>query len=536
MSSHPWRTLAGLPRITWLLAAATLVNRAGTMVMPFLALYLTRALGYPASITSALFVAYGVGAFVGGPLAGRACDRFGAARVLVACLLASGAVLLAFPLARELPAVAASVLVFALTSEGVRPATMTLAGALVPAERRKSAFVVNRLAVNLGMSIGPAIGGFLASTDFRLLFLVDGVTSLAAGALLAVAFRARHAEAEATGVAARAPASRAALSDPIFRAFLLGVVFVGVVFFQLDAAVPLYLVAALGIPERGYGVLCTINTVDDHRARGAAERRDRRLVPRAHADARRAPRRARVRRVRARERRGHRDIMVVLTCGEMMLFPALSAFVADVSPEGRSGEYMGAYSMAFALAFAIGPALGAAVLDRFGGRVLWPGALVASIACAGLPASAARRKARRRGISPRRHGEHGDFDFFLRALRVSVVKSPSLARSHCCSGRSSSGRPCSRSPSRTSRTCRSSSGRPCSRSRSRTSRSCRSSSGRCRCSRSRSRRRRTCRSSSGLLAVGVGAARAAVAAGAAAVAVAVGVGAARAALAARARP
>ena len=43
---NPWRGLAGLPRAVWVLSAATLVNRSGTMFVPFLVLYLTRARGY----------------------------------------------------------------------------------------------------------------------------------------------------------------------------------------------------------------------------------------------------------------------------------------------------------------------------------------------------------------------------------------------------------------------------------------------------------------------------------------------------------
>ena len=39
---NPWRGLQGLPVEIWVLAAVTLVNRAGTMVLPFLALYITR--------------------------------------------------------------------------------------------------------------------------------------------------------------------------------------------------------------------------------------------------------------------------------------------------------------------------------------------------------------------------------------------------------------------------------------------------------------------------------------------------------------
>jgi MFS family permease len=63
--------------------------------------------------------------------------------------------------------------------------------------------------------------------------------------------------------------------------------------------------------------------------------------------------------------------VVVWTFGEMFLFPALAAYVTDIAPPSRRGEYMGLTQMAMSLAFAIGPWAGTAVLEKFGGRTLW---------------------------------------------------------------------------------------------------------------------------------------------------------------------
>ena len=106
---------------------------------------------------------YGAGALVAAPVAGRLSDRLGPIRIMRASLLLSGVVLLAFPLARGLPAIVAMTLVLSITSEAFRPANMTIMGDLVAPERRKTAFALNRLAINLGMSVGPALGGLLAT-------------------------------------------------------------------------------------------------------------------------------------------------------------------------------------------------------------------------------------------------------------------------------------------------------------------------------------------------------------------------------------
>src|SRR3972149_3432655 len=100
---HPWRSLGALPRDLWILAGARPVNRAGTMVLPFLALYLTRRLGISASAAGALLALWGAAELVTAPIAGRLCDRFGALPVMTLSLLASAALMVVYPLATPPP-------------------------------------------------------------------------------------------------------------------------------------------------------------------------------------------------------------------------------------------------------------------------------------------------------------------------------------------------------------------------------------------------------------------------------------------------
>src|SRR5512141_448315 len=98
---NPSRGLAGLPRALWVLSFATLVNRSGTMFVPFLVLYLTRARGYTPAAAGAVLALFGAGALLAAPVSGRLADRFGPMRVMPASLGISGALLLLFPLARS---------------------------------------------------------------------------------------------------------------------------------------------------------------------------------------------------------------------------------------------------------------------------------------------------------------------------------------------------------------------------------------------------------------------------------------------------
>jgi predicted MFS family arabinose efflux permease len=387
-----WRALSALPRAAWALCAAMLVNRAGTMALPFLMLYLTRRLGASASQAAAVLALYGGASLVAAPLSGRLCDRVGPDRILKASLWSSGLVLLAFPLARSYAAVLFMTLAWALTAELLRPAAMALLADLTPPELRKPAYALNRVAVNLGMSIGPAAGGLLCDVSFAALFVADGATSLLAALWLwrAVPHRPRHGHA----TAARAPAGRGPLGDRRYLVFLAALLPSLVVFFQHTAAMPLFLDRDLHLPPRLYGFLFTLNTglilaIElplNHATAKWPHRRTLSLGAALVALGLGALALART----AGEVAG---TVVIWTFGEMLLLPGLTTYVAEIAPEDRRGAYLGLYTMGFGVAFTVAGPLGAWLLETGGGRLLWPAMRVAGWLSAAAAAAAAGRAA-----------------------------------------------------------------------------------------------------------------------------------------------
>ena len=371
---NPWRGLGGLPREVWLLFATNLINRAGMMVLPFLVLYLTRELGFSPARAGLMLAFYGASSIVFGPIGGRLSDRIGTLPVMRASLISSGLVLLLFPLARSFAAVAAMTVLWAGCSEMFRPASLAAITHVVPPEQRKQAFALNRLAINLGMSIGPALGGFLATVSFRAMFAVDAVTTLLAGAVLALtpwrAFSGVNSEARSREGEPVGPAT--IFHDTTFLIFLSGSFLVGIVFFQHESALPLYLVQYLHLSPAFYGMLFTINTL----LIVALE------VPINTATAHWPSTRSLI--VGCvlfaigfgalgviASPLGVIATVVVWTFGEMMLFPAMAAHLAEIAPEKRRGAYMGAYSMSLSVALTVGPWMGTQLLATFGPTVVW---------------------------------------------------------------------------------------------------------------------------------------------------------------------
>ncbi len=379
---NPWRGLGKLPREVWILFIATLVNRAGTMALPFLVLYITRSLEFSAAEAGFVLTVYGIGAIITAPLSGRLSDRVGPLRVMKLSLLFSGAILLILPFAGTLPTIIATTFIWAIAGEALRPASMAIISNVVAAEQRKAAFALNRLAINLGMSVGPVIGGFLAEVSFKALFFVDGATSLAAGLIL-IASRWRLTYTETTPKDAHdttpAPAVKrlSVLKDYNLLYFLIALIPVQIVFFQNEAAMPLFLVRDLGMTESVYGMLFAVNTV---------------LIVLIEVPLNTAmanwPHRPALALGAFLCGAGFGGLafvtgfwsaaatVVIWTFAEMILFPGSAAYVADLAPANKQGEYMGLYTMGFSVAFAVGPWVGAVVYEKFGGRTLWAASFV----------------------------------------------------------------------------------------------------------------------------------------------------------------
>ncbi len=390
---NPWRGLGALPKEVWLLCLVILVNRAGTMVLPFLTLYLTIDRKFSVSTAGLTLTIYGLGSIIVAPLAGRLSDRVGGLRIIKLSLLLSGLILFLYPFATSLPSIMAITGLWAIANEAFRPPSMSLIGEFAGPAQRKAAFALCRLAINLGMSIGPVIGGFLALYSFKFLFYVDGATTLLAGLLISVlpwritmqrdrlgreSRLLTELPTESPGSEQRVePALRhpSVLNNRRFIYFLVAMFPLELVFFQQMAAMPLFLVRDLHMTEAGYGMLFAVNTLIiillevplnmamanwPHRlslALGAF------LVGTGFGAL-----------VFVNSALGAAATVVIWTFGEMIILPASSAYVSDIAPPAQSGAYMGLYTMGFSLAFAIAPWLGTETMERFGSSVLWLGA------------------------------------------------------------------------------------------------------------------------------------------------------------------
>ena len=374
LPGHPegasfWTALRGLPRPAWILFFGTFVNKFGSFVVPFLALYMTR-MGYSLREAGVAIGACGVGNLLASGVGGYLADTIGRRKTIALSMGSAAVAMMLLSQARSFPALVLLAALVGLTAEFYRPASSALLADLVPPGQRVAAFAAYRLALNAGWAFGPATAGFLAEHSFFWLFLGDAVTSLLFGVVAWVALP-RGVRTVQAGPSWRQAVQRLA-ADRRFLQVLLASLAVALVFFQMSSSFGLH-VTHHGFSGATYGALLSLNGVlivlFEIPLTAVTSRFPARPVMALgyvligtgfalNAFAITLP--------------ALLGVVVLFTIGEMISMPVSAAYVADLTHPDMRGRYMGAYGFTWALALTLGPAIGL-VLFEYRPALLWFG-------------------------------------------------------------------------------------------------------------------------------------------------------------------
>jgi predicted MFS family arabinose efflux permease len=160
----------GLSRSIWLLSLAQFINRAGSMVVFFMAVYLRDDIGLDLAQVGVVMSCFGVGALVGVYAGGKLSDKIGHYPVMVVSLLGGFVMFMLASQVEEFISLCVVMFLLSAFGDGFRPAGMVAISHYSTKDNYTRSVSLYRLAINLGFSIGPAMGGFLAAMDYRYLF------------------------------------------------------------------------------------------------------------------------------------------------------------------------------------------------------------------------------------------------------------------------------------------------------------------------------------------------------------------------------
>lgn len=372
-------TYSGIPRDIWFLSAVSLVNRAGSMVVVFITLYLTGQLGYTVKEAGYVMGFFGAGSLVGALLGGRLTDRFGYFWIQFWSLALNGLILLGIVWVRDFWHMCAAIFVMTVVSELFRPANSVAIARHATLETRTRSISLYRMAVNLGWSIAPAMGGVLVLLGWRWVFWVDGVTCMFAALLLwrllPPAKQKFAPEPVRPEVEASVPAPQSSVwADREYLTFLGLTILNAIVFMQFIWTVPLFFKQIYHWDEAVIGLVSALNgllvlavemplvyRIDGKRHNMRFIRTGLVLYGLSYA-------------ALSLPLVGMLPALIfiaLISLGEIYVMPFSANYVFTRSKGARQGRYMGLYTVAYSVANIIAPLMGSQMIDRLGFNVLW---------------------------------------------------------------------------------------------------------------------------------------------------------------------
>lgn len=364
----------GLSKEVWWLALITLINRAGTMVIPFLSLYLTQNLGFTLENVGSIMTCFGLGSLAGNWLGGKLTDQIGYYKVMLGSLIFTGFLFIGFQFLSGFWPICIGVFILMIIADAFRPAAFVALSAYSKPENKTRSVTLIRLAINLGFSTGPALGGLIIATlGYKGLFWVDGSTCIAAGGLLLLILNPKKAKILDN---VYHPSPKSAYRDKQYLVFIIAMVLFAFAFVQYFSSVPIYYNEIHGLSEFQIGLLLAMNGFIIFALEMPLikymEGKNWSKITNVIAGLILVALSFLI--LNLFSWTGILVIgMLLMTFGEMIAFPFSNAFAMDRAKRGNQGEYMALYSMAFSVAHIFGHNLGMRSIAFYKYDITWYG-------------------------------------------------------------------------------------------------------------------------------------------------------------------
>jgi predicted MFS family arabinose efflux permease len=364
---------SNLPRPIWFLALIMLINRSGAMVIPFLSVYLSQDLNFEIAQVGWVLSTFGIGSVVGAYVGGALLNKVGHYYLQIVSLILNGLCFLVLLHLRDFWSVVVGIFLTSLVADAFRPANFAAIAHYSRPESRTRAYALNRLAMNLGFSVGPALGGILAFYSYAWLFWVDGLTCILAAFVFL--FTVSKEESKSQNINPENPSAMdtSAYRDFWFLIFIVFTTLNAICFFQFFQTFPLFLKTQLKWSETLIGFALALNgviivffeMVIVYRLEGYNY--PLRLIM--------------IGTLLIGFSYGILNIgafgliawlmIIFITFGEIMTLPFMNTFVVGRSTPQNRGEYSAIYTMAYSIAHIFSSLIGTQVINLWGFFTLW---------------------------------------------------------------------------------------------------------------------------------------------------------------------
>jgi MFS family permease len=378
------------PRTYWLMILVNFIDRlGGSLLFPFFALYLTKRFGIGMTQVGVLFGVFAISGFIGSFPGGALTDRFGRKKIIIFSLLATSFSTLLMGLANSFEVFVLIGFISGIFTDVGGPAYEAVFIDVLPEEKRASGFGLRRVAFNLAIVAGPAIGGFIAARSYFALFVIDAIVSSMVALMVFLLIpetkpAAAEGKHEETTIQTFAGYLRV-LKDARFMAFVGACLLAWLVYMNMNTTLGVFLRNQYGVPEAGYGWLISINAAMVVVLQFPITRNIEKYPPMLMMA---------LGTVLIGAGLGLYGLvgiyplfivaMAILTIGEMVTIPISNAVVAAFAPEEMRGRYNFIYGISWTVGFGIGPYLAGILIDNYNPNLLWGACALISLIAAVL--------------------------------------------------------------------------------------------------------------------------------------------------------
>ncbi|QKJ62426.1 MFS transporter [Flavobacterium sp. M31R6] len=362
------------PKEIWILTLITFINRAGTMVIPFLSKYMKENLEFSYSQIGWVMVFFGAGSIIGTWLSGKLSDKIGFYKVMVFSLFASGIVFILLHYATTFEELCVGILVLTTIADMFRPAMLVCLKTFTTKENRARAYSLTRAAINLGFLFGPVLGGLIImQLGYEYIFYVDGSTCILAIIVFMFFVKEKKLQVKLKKHHENAVKKVSVMKDKPFMLHLVICLITGILFFQIFTTLPLYHKERFNMSEFDSGLLLSLNgllillfelpivnyvsknKINNHKviSLGLLLMATSFLLLLFPWEAILIP------------------MMLFMTCGVMLTFPFANSFAMERSNEMQEGKYMAAFTMSYSFAHILSAKTGMEIIQNSGYESNW---------------------------------------------------------------------------------------------------------------------------------------------------------------------
>jgi MFS family permease len=377
------RLLTEYPDQFWLMAIGMLISTIGvSMIWPFMTIYAAEKLDVGLAVVTGLLSFNSVVTLLFSFIAGAVADRIGRKWVMIISLIGNGVCYILLSSANSLPAFAVLMGLRGIFQPLYQVGSDAMMADMVLPEKRAEGYSILRMSNNLGVAIGPAVGGFVTSSSYTLAFFLAAAGLLTYSLLLI--FKSKETlkkDGNQVDLKERFGGYSHVLRDRPFISFNLIYAFCFITASMIWVLLAVYAKEYFGVPEKVYGFIPATNAIMVVTLQFFITRQTKKMNPLAAMA------------LGAMFYAGASIIigvgngfwlfllgMIVMTFGELIMVPTATTFSANLAPADKRARYMSVYGMSHGISSSIGPLLGGSLSDSISARAPWfAGGLISTL-------------------------------------------------------------------------------------------------------------------------------------------------------------